>query len=75
MACHGSSEKDIRVAFEKLSITSSDQTSSQTKHNSENPPPLQSQILSAMHKIRKSKNRADVKAITNKNQQNQLGTF
>ena len=75
MACHGSSEKDIRVAFEKLSITSSDQTSSQTKHNSENPPPLQSQILSAMHKIRNSKNRADVKAITNKNQQNQLDTF
>ena len=31
MACDGSSEKDISVAFEKLSITSSDQTPSQTK--------------------------------------------
>ena len=66
MACDGISEKDITVAFEKLSITSSDQTSSQTKNNSENAPPLQSQILSAIHKIRKSKNRADVKAITKK---------
>ena len=66
MACDRSSEKDISVAFEKLSITSSDQTSSQTKNNSENPPPLQSQILSAIHKIRKSKNCADVKAITKK---------
>ena len=66
MACDGSSEKDINVAFEKLSITSSDQTSSQTKNNSENTPPLQSQILSAIHKIRKSKNRTDVKAITKK---------
>ena len=64
MACDRNSEKDISVAFEKLSITSSNQTSSQTKYNSENPPPLQSQILSAIHKIRKSKNRADVKAIT-----------
>ena len=62
MACAGSSEKDISVGLEKLSITSADQTSSQTKNNSENPPPLQSQILSAMHKIRKSKNSADVKA-------------
>ena len=66
MACDGNNEKDISVAFEKLSITSSDQTSSQTKNNSENAPPLQSQILSAIHKIRKSKNRADVKAITKK---------
>ena len=64
MACDRNSEKDISVAFEKLSINSSNQTSSQTKYNSENPPPLQSQILSAIHKIRKSKNRADVKAIT-----------
>ena len=39
---------------------------SQTKSKSENPPPLQSQILSAIHKIRKSKNRADVKAVTKK---------
>ena len=68
MACDGSSEKDISVAFEKLSITSSDKTSSQTKNNSENAPPLQSQMLSAIHKIRKSKNRTDVKAITKKNQ-------
>ena len=64
MACDGSSEKDISVAFKKLFITSSDQTSSQTKNNSENPPPLQAQILSAIYKIRKSKNRADVKTIT-----------
>ena len=66
MACDGSSEKDISVAFEKLSITSSDQTPSQTKKDSEYPPPVQSQILSAIQKIRKSKNRADVKAITKK---------
>ena len=66
MACDGSSEKDISVAFEKLSITSSDQTSSQTKINSGNPPPLKSQILSAISKMRKSKNRSDVKAITKK---------
>ena len=31
MICDGSSEKDISVAFKKLFITSSDQTSSQTK--------------------------------------------
>ena len=68
MACDGSSEKDISVAFEKLSMTSSDQISSQTKSDNENPLPLQSQILSAIQKIRKSKNRADVKAITKKNQ-------
>ena len=68
MACDGSNEKDISVAFEKLSITSSDQTSSQTKNNSENAPLLQSQILSAIHKIRKSKNRADVKSNYEKNQ-------
>ena len=66
MACDESTEKDISVVFEKLSITSSNQTSSQTKNSSENPPPLQSEILSAIHKIRKSKNRADVKAITKK---------
>ena len=66
MACDGKSEKDTSVAFEKLSITSSDQTSSQTKNNSENLPPLQSQILSAIHKIRKIKNCANVKAITKK---------
>ena len=66
MACDRSSENNISVTFEKLSITSSDQTSNQTKYNSENPPPLQSQILSAIHKIRKSKNRADVKAVTKK---------
>ena len=64
MECDGSSEKDISLVFEKLSITSSDQTSSQTKNDSEYPPPVQSQILSAIQKIRKSKNRADVKAIT-----------
>ena len=66
MECDGSSKKDISLVFEKLSITSSDQTSSQTKNDSEYPPPVQSQILSAIQKIRKSKNRADVKAITKK---------
>ena len=66
MECDGSNEKEISVAFEKLPITSSDQTSSQTKSNSKIPPPLQSQILYAIHKIKKSKNRADVKAITKK---------
>ena len=66
MACDGSNEKKISVAFEKLSITSSDQTLSQTKNNSEYSPPVQSQILSAIQKIRKSKNGADVKAITEK---------
>ena len=66
MTCGGSSEKDISVAFEKLSITSLHQTLSQTKNNSENPPSLQSRILCVIHKIRKSKNRADVKAITKK---------
>ena len=34
MVCDGSSEKDISVAFEKLSITSSDEASIQTKKNS-----------------------------------------
>ena len=66
MACDGSSEKDISVAFEKLSITSSDQTSSQTKNDSKYLLPVQSQTLSAIQKIRNSKNRADVKAITKK---------
>ena len=36
---------------------------SQTKNNSENPLLLPSQILSTIHKIRTSKNRADVKVI------------
>ena len=31
MACDGGSEKDMSVAFEKLSIISSDQTSSKIK--------------------------------------------
>ena len=66
MTCDGSSEKDISVDFEKHSITSSDQTSSQAKDSSKNPPPLQSQIFSTIYKIRKSKNRANVKAITKK---------
>ena len=66
MTYDGNSEKDITVAFEKLSITSSDQTLRQTKSNIENPPALQSQILSAINKIRKSKNRADIKAIMKK---------
>ena len=57
MACDKSSE---------ISITSSDNTSSQTKNDSEYPPPVQNQILSAISKIRKSKNRADVKATTKK---------
>ena len=68
MRCDQSSEKDS-VAFETLSIISSD-LSSQTKNNNENRPPLQSKILSAMHKIRKSKNRADVDAITKKKKKN-----
>ena len=55
MVCDGSSE---------ISITSSEKTSRQTKNDSEYPPPVQSQILSAMQKVRKSKNRADAKAIT-----------
>ena len=62
MACDGSSEKDISVAFEKL--LSHHQTSSHIKSDNENPPPLQSQIKSAIQKIRKSKNHADVKSIT-----------
>ena len=66
MACDGSSDKDISVAFEKLPIASSDQRSTQTKNDSENPPPLQSQVLSAIQKIRKSKNYADDKSITKK---------
>ena len=66
MACGGSNEKEISVAFEKLSITSSDQTSSQTKNDSKYLLPVQSQTLSAIQKIRNSKNRADVKAITKK---------
>ena len=57
MACDESSE---------ISITSSDNTSSQTKNDSEYPPPVQNQILSAISKIRKSKNRGDVKATTKK---------
>ena len=65
MRCDQSSEKDISVAFETLSIILSD-LSSQTKNNNENRPPLQSKSLSAMHKIRKSRNHADVDAITKK---------
>ena len=57
MACDGSS---------KISITTTGNISSQTKHDSEYPPSVQSEILSAIQKIRKSKNRADVKAITKK---------
>ena len=53
MACNGSSEKDISGALEKLFITPSDQALSQTKNNSENPPFLQSQIFSAIHKDHK----------------------
>ena len=66
MPCDGSSGKDISVAFEKLFMTSSDQTSCQTKNDSKYPPPVQSQILSAIQKIRKSEIRVDVKAITTK---------
>ena len=65
MACDGSSGKGISVAFEKLSVTSSDQTSSQIKKDSENSPPLQSRIV-CNTKIRKSKNRGDIKSITKK---------
>ena len=66
MSCDGSSEKEISVVLEKLSVTSSDPTSSQRKNDSEYPPPVQSQILSVIQKIRRSKNLADVKAITEK---------
>ena len=66
MACDRSNEKNTSIAFEKLSITSSDQTSSQTKNDSKYLLPVQSQTLSAIQKIRNSKNRADVKAITKK---------
>ena len=59
-------KEGISLAFEKLSITSSDQTLTQIKNDSENPPPLHSQILLAIPKIRKGKNRADVKAIAKK---------
>ena len=57
---------EVTEPFENLSITSSSQTSSQTKSNSENPPPLQSHILSAINKIRKSINRADIKGVKKK---------
>ena len=63
MASDGSSEKGISVAFVKLSITSTDQTSSQKKKKIENPPPLSSQVLPAIEKIRKCKNCADAIAI------------
>ena len=66
MGRYKKNEKDINVAFEKLSITSSNQTSSQIKINSEDLPPLQSHMLFVIHKIRKSKNMSDVKAITKK---------
>ena len=66
MGRYKKNEKDINVAFEKLFITSSNQTSSQIKINSEDLPPLQSHMLFAIHKIRKSKNMSDVKAITKK---------
>ena len=52
MGHDGSSEKSSSVFFEKLSITSLDQTSSYTKSNSENLPLLQIQILPAMQYIR-----------------------
>lgn len=52
MGHDGSSEKSSSVFFEKLSITSLDQTSSYKKSNSENLPLLQIQILPAMQYIR-----------------------
>ena len=55
MACDGSSEKDISVVFEKLSITSSDQTPSQTKKDSEYPPPVQSQYCLQYRRLEKVK--------------------
>ena len=66
MACDRGTEKDISVAFEKLSITSSGETSIQTKNDNEYLPPVSSQILFATQKIRKSKDHADVKAVTKK---------
>ena len=56
MTCDGNSQKDISI----------DQTSNQTKSNSENPPPLQRQILSEIYKIRKNKNHAATKTVTKK---------
>ena len=56
MTCDGNSEKDISI----------DQTSNQTKSNSEDPPPLQRQILSEIYKIRKNKNHAAIKTVTKK---------
>ena len=41
IACDEISKKYIILAFEKLSITSSDKPSSQTKSNIEKPPLLQ----------------------------------
>ena len=64
MACDRGTGKDISVAFEKLSITSSDETSIQTKNDNEYLPPVPSQIVFATQKIRKSKDHADVKAVT-----------
>ena len=49
MGRYKKNEKDINVAFEKLSITSSNQTSSQIKINSENRPPLQSHMFFVIH--------------------------
>ena len=64
MASDVSSEKGISVAFVKLYITSTDQTSSQKKKKKiENPPPLSSQVLPAIEKIRKCKNCAVAIAI------------
>ena len=56
MTCGGISEKDVAAAFENLSITSN----KTTKHtiNIEKRP-----LCRAMYNIRKSKNRAGIKAI------------
>ena len=59
MTCDGRSEKKYHCIYWFL-LSPSDQESNQTKINSENLPPWQSHILSAIHKIRKSDNHADV---------------
>ena len=66
MACGGSNEKDLSVALKSFLLPHQTKHQVKQKNDSAYPPPVQSQILSAIRKIRKSKNRTDVKAITKK---------
>ena len=50
----GSSVKDIFVAFEKFSVSSSNQASNQIKNDGENLAPFQGQVFSAIHKVGKN---------------------